>query len=333
MTQQQNEKYLLAIESSCDDFALAVSDRSGRILFSNIHHQKHSHGVFPEHASRMHALAPWNDLDYIHRHFDIGAIAVTTGPGLYGSLAVGITIAKALTYSLNVPLISVNHIAAHILTPLWCTNIRTPYIILVASGGHTLLALVNAVDNIQILGSTTDDAAGEAFDKTARMLGLQYPGGPEIERAAKSGTPRFALPIPMRNHPGYDFSFSGLKEHIRKKLVTQELDTQTRADWAASIQHGIGNALLVRTRKALKDLNTVRYLSLAGGVASNRTIRSMFDELCAECNASLHCPSPSVCTDNAEMIAWCGLWKWKREQYAHYDILPNVTKARHSVAV
>lgn len=300
---------ILGVESSCDDFAVALLDTSAStVVFSKTICQHHSHGVFPENASRMHARCAWYALRKVPGKFD--AVAVTTGPGLIGSLRVGVTVAKTLCWTLDIPLIAVNHINAHILTPVWSTEVQFPYMTLIASGGHTLLAIVRSTQCIKIIGSTLDDAAGEALDKIARMLSLSYPGGPELERLALAGTPRFAAPVPMQNHHGYDFSFSGLKEYFRQAISSGG----AREDWAASAQQAVSNALVVRTRKALEHHSDVQHLAIAGGVAANNKIRSDLVLMAKELGVATHFPPHAVCGDNAEMIAWCGKWKLERGQ-------------------
>lgn len=311
---------ILGIESSCDDFAVALLD-SDTVIFSEVVRQHHSHGVFPEHASRMHAKSAWNALRKVPGNYD--AVAVTTGPGLVGSLRVGITIAKTLCWTQRIPLIAVNHINAHILTPVWSTKTEFPYMALVVSGGHTLLAVVRSTQSIQIIGSTVDDAAGEALDKIARMLGLPYPGGPELEKLALLGTPRFSAPVPMQHHSGYNFSFSGLKEHFRR-LITQNLQAHTtqdiRADWAASVQQAVSSALVMRTRKALRHHPEVRHLAIAGGVAANNKVRSDLVLMAERLGVTTHFPPHAVCGDNAEMIAWCGRWKLERGETSDLSV-------------
>jgi N6-L-threonylcarbamoyladenine synthase len=299
---------LLAIESSCDDSSIALL-RAERLVHSKTISQQHQGGVLPEHAARTHVTNLWNLINTIPCDLEeIGAIAVTSHPGLIGSLRVGVTIAKTLAWTLDVPLVGVNHVDAHILTPLWCTDITTPYLALVISGGHTLLAEVVAYNQINIIGTTCDDAVGEAFDKTARMLGLPYPGGPALERHALGGTPRFKLPIPMRAHHGYDFSFSGFKEHVRQRLDREPATPTTSPDWAASIQHSLTHSLIVRTKKALQETK-IKRLAIVGGVAANQYVRRAFQTTCDNMDVGCFVPPPHVCGDNAEMIAWAGLWQ------------------------
>jgi len=309
--------YLLGIESSCDDFGLAVLNLADpQIVYSAILHQSHKGGVYPEMAARAHAILPWDELEKIYTTYDITAVAVTSSPGLAGSLYIGTTIAKTIAMASNASLIAVNHVDAHILTPIWYTNLTFPYLALVVSGGHTLLAWVEDIDRIEILGSTRDDAAGEVFDKSARMIGLPYPGGPEIEKLALTGSIKYQLPIPMKQHPGYDFSFSGLKDAIRRG--TSNIQNHERADWAATIQNAITQALLVRLEKAIKQYTPER-IALVGGVAANEFLRSQLACLCLRHNATLFVAPHKVCGDNAEMIAWLGWEKFKRKEFAELN--------------
>lgn len=310
---------LLAIESSCDDSSIAIL-HNGKITYSATISQKHHGGVLPEHASRLHMKNIWKLLRSLPCPLaDIKSIAVTTSPGLIGSLRVGTTIAKTLSWTLDIPLLSVNHIDAHILTPLWSTQIKLPYLALVASGGHTLLAKVISPTDITIIGTTLDDAVGEAFDKIARMLGLPYPGGPAIEKYAQSGTPRFKLPIPMQNHDGYDFSFSGFKEHVRQRLQQSPCTPESLPDWAASIQRGLTTALLARTTKALRDTQ-LSQLALVGGVAANKYMRAQFEGTAEDYGVQFFAPPLPVCGDNADMIAWVGLQHLQAGRFANLKI-------------
>jgi N6-L-threonylcarbamoyladenine synthase len=322
---------ILGIESSCDDFAVAVLDT---YLKKTIHSltiaQSHSGGVLPEQASRMHSQDAWQALQSIPCGFD--AIAVTNRPGMIGSLYIGLTIAKTLSWAHNIPLVGVNHIDAHILTPAWSTEVQLPYIALVASGGHTLLAYVKDVHNIKIIGNTLDDAAGEALDKIARTLGLPYPGGPALEKLASCGNLRFEMPTPMQNHSGYNFSFSGLKEHARQ--LVQRIPISDYPDLAASVQHAVSQALLVRTQKALRSHPEVKHIAIAGGVAANNYIRNQLQVMATNLCVQAHFPPACVCGDNAEMIAWCGMWQLAANRYddlrlSAYPRYSGARKAKH----
>ncbi len=310
---------LLAIETSCDETAAAVMH--GTQLLSNTIATQEIHqlygGVVPELASRAHvqrivpvvnralsqAQVPQEALD---------AVAVTYGPGLIGSLVVGLSFAKGLALQLGIPLLGINHLEGH----LFSTNIMPdgpapPFLSLIISGGHTILTYVREWGNYQIFGQTQDDAAGEAFDKVAKILGLSYPGGPAIEKLAATGDPRaINFPqarlknLPNSSSPRFDFSFSGLKTAVLyyvQKLTPEELEKQ-RADIAASFQYALINALAENVARAHAQFPT-RAVALAGGVACNRTLRQAFAQLGERSGFQLHYPEPIYCTDNAAMIA------------------------------
>jgi N6-L-threonylcarbamoyladenine synthase len=310
---------LLAIETSCDETAAAMMD--GTRLLSNTIATQEIHqlfgGVVPELASRAHiqrivpivnqALANAQ----VSKH-EIDAVAVTYGPGLIGSLLVGVSFAKGLALQLGAPLLGVNHLEGH----LFSTNIKPegpepPFLSLIISGGHTILTYVRAWGQYQILGQTQDDAAGEAFDKVAKILGLEYPGGPAVEKLAANGNAE-AINFPqarLKNtgdsaSPRFDFSFSGLKTAVlyyARKLSAAELEKQ-RADIAASFQQALINALVENVALAHEQFPT-RAVALAGGVACNRTLRQAFTKLGEQRGLQLHFPEPIFCTDNAAMIA------------------------------
>ncbi len=310
---------LLAIETSCDETAAAVMSEAQ--LLSNIIATQEIHqlygGVVPELASRAHVqrLVPVVNKALLQAqisHDELDAVAVTYGPGLVGSLAVGVSFAKGLALQLGVPLLGVNHLEGH----LFSTNImpggpEPPFLSLITSGGHTILTYVREWGGYQILGQTQDDAAGEAFDKVAKILGLPYPGGPAVEKLAATGDPR-AIDFPqarLKNSPSssgqrFDFSFSGLKTAVLyyvQKLSPEELEKQ-RADIAASFQFALINALVENVARAQAQFPT-RAVALAGGVACNRTLRQAFAQLGERNRFQLHFPAPIFCTDNAAMIA------------------------------
>lgn len=323
---------ILGIESSCDDTGAAVlrpeAPRGSRILSNSLAGQTELHakfgGVVPEIAARAHTEV----LDHTVRAAvheadvtlsDIDAIAVTAGPGLIGGVMAGVMCAKGLATALSKPLIGVNHLAGHALTPRLTDDVRTPYLMLLVSGGHCQFLLVEASDRFKRLGGTIDDAPGEAFDKTARLLGLSQPGGPAVEAAAKSGDPtRFDLPRPLLDRPGCDMSFSGLKTAVlrtRDKVMSSSgtLRQQDQFDLAASFQAAVADILAQKSRSALSQ-----YLSLApsdpvfavaGGVAANKTLRSALEAEALAVGAKFLAPPLSLCTDNAAMIAWAG---WER---------------------
>jgi len=316
---------MLGIETSCDETAAAVVDGGRRILSNVVHSQIAAHtpygGVVPEIAARAH-------LEYLDAVIgraladagvtlsEIGGIAATGGPGLIGGVIVGVMTAKAIAASAGKPFIAVNHLEAHALTARLTAPadapLEFPYLLLLVSGGHCQLLEVEGVGRYRRLGTTIDDAAGEAFDKAAALLGLGFPGGPALERAAASGDPaRFALPRPMLGRPNADFSFSGLKTALRQMAAEQELDEQTKADLAASFQAAITASLVDRTRRAI-DMFEERHgpgrpLVVAGGVAANKTIRAALAGLAEKRGMALAVPPIGLCTDNAAMVAWAGI--------------------------
>ncbi len=315
---------VLGIETSCDETAAAVvaaADSGPRILSNLIHAQVAEHapygGVVPEIAARAH-------LDHLDttvaaalaeagtRLAEIDAVAAAAGPGLIGGLIVGTMLAKGLAWAARKPFLAVNHLEAHALTARLTDEVDFPYLILLASGGHCQLLVCAGVGRYVRLGTTLDDAAGEAFDKAAKLIGLGYPGGPAIERAARCGDPsRFPLPRPLKGRPGCDFSFSGLKTAVRQITAEHRLDPQDRADLAASVELAICDALIDRTTNAIacfrRDHPEGRTLVAAGGVASNGRLRQRLTELAGSVGLRFVAPPPALCTDNGAMIAWAGL--------------------------
>jgi N6-L-threonylcarbamoyladenine synthase len=316
---------MLGIETSCDETAAAVVDSGRHILSNVVHSQIAAHmpygGVVPEIAARAH-------LEYLDAVIgraltdagvglnDIDGIAATGGPGLIGGVIVGVMTAKAIAASARKQFIAVNHLEAHALTARLTapadTPLEFPYLLLLVSGGHCQLLDVEGVGRYRRLGITIDDAAGEAFDKAAAMLGLGFPGGPALERAAANGDPsRFALPRPMLGRPNADFSFSGLKTALRQAIAEQPLDDAVKSDLAASFQAAIADVLVDRTRRAT-DMFEERHgpgrpLVVAGGVAANRSIRTALAALTERRGMELAVPPVALCTDNAAMVAWAGI--------------------------
>jgi N6-L-threonylcarbamoyladenine synthase len=315
---------VLGIETSCDETAAAVvaaTDGGPRIRSNLIQAQLAEHapygGVVPEIAARAHL----DHLDAVVTGAlaeagvtlaELDAIAAAAGPGLIGGLIVGTMLAKGLAWAAQRPFIAVNHLEAHALTARLTDKVEFPYLLLLVSGGHCQLVVCVGVARYRRLGTTLDDAAGEAFDKAARLIGLGYPGGPEIERVARGGDPcRFRLPRPMKGRPGCDFSFSGLKTAVRHITAGRRLYPQDRADLAASVELAVCDTLVDRTANAiacfLREHPEGKTLVAAGGVASNSQLRQRLKAL-AE-NSELHfvAPPPALCTDNGAMIAWAGL--------------------------
>jgi N6-L-threonylcarbamoyladenine synthase len=312
---------ILGIESSCDETAAALVTADKRILAETLASQTDDHrphgGVVPEIAARahlvhLHALITTCCTQANVKLTDVDAVAATCGPGLIGGVMVGAMMGKALATSMGKPFIAINHLAAHALSPRLVADVAFPYLLLLVSGGHCQLLVVHSADRFQRLGTTIDDAAGEAFDKVAKTLGLGYPGGPAIERAAKDGDKlRFALPVPMLDRAEPHFSFSGLKTATR--LAVNNLSTlgvQDVADMAASFQHAVVRSLGNRTARAIaicRERNIpITALVVAGGVAANTAIRADLTALAAANDLPFIAPPLRLCTDNGAMIAWAG---------------------------
>jgi N6-L-threonylcarbamoyladenine synthase len=305
---------LLALETSCDDTCAAVTEE-GRVLSSVISSQAQAHerfgGIVPEVAARHHLelLNPVIEaaLGEAESQLDeLDAIAVTAGPGLIGALLIGVSTAKALAAARRLPLVPVDHLHGHVAANfLEPDPLEPPFICLVASGGHTLLAGVRSPGSYEVLGETLDDAAGEAVDKAARLLGLGFPGGPALERLATEGDPEaFELPVAMSREPGLDFSFSGLKTALvyRCRELGPEGVERRRADLAASFQAAVVDQLVAKLARAVAG-GEWRAVALGGGVAANGSLRRAVAELCRGAGLSLKLVPPELCTDNAAMIA------------------------------
>src|SRR6201993_2514452 len=316
---------VLGIETTCDETAAAVIERqpdgAGRILSNIVRSQTEEHarfgGVVPEIAARAHvdvldglvALA----MQEAGTHFDrLSGVAAAAGPGLIGGVIVGLTTAKAIAMVHNTPLIAVNHLEAHALTPRLTCALAFPYCLFLASGGHTQIVAVAGVGHYVRLGTTVDDAMGEAFDKVAKMLGLPYPGGPQVERAANGGNPtRFAFPRPMLGRPDANFSLSGLKTAVRNEASRlSPLEPKDVSDLCASFQAAVLESTADRLSVGLKLFAEIfgpaRALVAAGGVAANRAIRGALQDVAAKAETTLIIPPPALCTDNGAMIAWAG---------------------------
>lgn len=312
---------VLGLETSCDETAAAIVDGERRILSNRVYSQIETHrpygGVVPEIAARAHV----ERLDGLIAEAlaeagltlgSLDGIAATAGPGLIGGVMVGLVTGKALAAASGRPLIAVNHLEGHALSPRLSDDVAFPYLLLLVSGGHCQLLLVRAVGAYRRLGTTIDDAVGEAFDKTARLIGLGYPGGPAVERAARQGDPRAVnLPRPMRGRPGCDFSFAGLKTAVRRAVEAGAGPD----DIAASFQAAVADCLEERTGRALQQLaeedQTPTALVVAGGVAANAVLRERLSRLAADRGLAFVAPPPALCTDNGAMIAWAGLERLK----------------------
>jgi N6-L-threonylcarbamoyladenine synthase len=338
---------VLGLESSCDETATAVVDGSGRILAERVASQLAEHrpygGVVPEIAARAH-------LDCLDRLvaetlaeagvdlFDLDGVAATAGPGLIGGVMVGATMGKALALGAGCPFLAINHLEGHALTVRMTDRAAIPYLLLLVSGGHCQLLAVLGVGRYRRLGTTLDDAAGEAFDKVAKLLGLGYPGGPALARAAESGDPaRFRLPRPMLGRPGCDFSFSGLKTAVRQIVEAGRGETpgagdgagdaRMIADLAAATQAAITDSLVDRCRNALRLFRSEHpegtTLVAAGGVAANLALRRALGALAAAEGMDLVVPPPRLCTDNGAMIAWAGLERLRLGLVDGLDFAPR----------
>lgn len=324
---------VLGLESSCDDTAAAVvrhGENGAEVLSSVVHGQTELHsafgGVVPEIAARAHAEKL--DTCVVQALADAGlglsdmdAVAVTAGPGLIGGVMSGVMCAKGISAATGLPLIGVNHLAGHALTPRLTDGIAFPYLMLLVSGGHCQYLIAHGPDRFTRLGGTIDDAPGEAFDKTARLLGLPQPGGPSVETEARAGDPkRFRFPRPLLDRPGCDLSFSGLKTalmRMRDQVAAEKggLTRQDRADLCAGFQQAIVDTLAEKTRRAMDlylDENPAEpVIAVAGGVAANSAIRSALEAVCVEKGARFTAPPLALCTDNAAMIAYAGIERFR----------------------
>ena len=324
---------LLAIESSCDETSAAImvdGELKSNIISTQLIHSEWG-GVVPELASRAHqksiipvvqeALQKAN----INKN-DLNAIAFTRGPGLLGALMVGTSFAKSLALSLDIPLIEVNHMQAHVLAHfIEEPRPQFPFLCLTVSGGHTQLVWVEGPLNMQIIGETQDDAVGEAFDKTAKLIGLPYPGGPLIDKLAKEGNPD-KYPFPMGEMPGLDFSFSGIKTSIlyflqKEVKLNPNFIEENKADICASVQKTLIEILLRKVKKAMREKNCSS-IAIAGGVSANSGLRKRLQELGEENHWDVYIPAFSYCTDNAGMIAMAGHFKFEAGEFCGQDVSP-----------
>ena len=322
---------VLGIETSCDETGIAVYDPDAGLLANIIHSQADMHaaygGVVPELASRDHIRRIIPLIRAVLRDAGLAGdqlhgIAYTAGPGLVGALLVGVATGRSLAYGWNIPAVAVHHMEAHLLAPLLEDNPPGfPFIALLVSGGHTLLVQVNQPGDYVLLGESLDDAAGEAFDKTAKLLGLGYPGGPALSSLAEHGDPdRFQFPRPMTDRPGLDFSFSGLKTMAVTTIRAEPDDPQTRADIARAFIDAVVDTLAIKCQRALRE-TAIRTLIAAGGVSANRQLRLELQKRASEMGAEVYFPRPEFCTDNGAMIAYAGCLKLlsgKTEPLAFY---------------
>lgn len=326
---------ILGIETSCDETAVAVVDDTHTILSHIVLSQLKDHnpygGVVPEIAARAH-------LDHLDglvtqamqqaniKFEELDAIAATAGPGLIGGVMVGLMTAKALAMVLRKPLIAVNHLEAHALTARLTDKVEFPFLLLLVSGGHCQILVVKGVGDYQLLGQTIDDAVGEAFDKVGKMMGLPYPGGPELEKllplADREAAAKIELPRPLTGRKNCDFSFSGLKTAARQFIGDRELSQQEKADFSLAFHQTIADILLDRLEQALRLNKTdgLKTLVLAGGVAANQFLCERIHQFAARKNLTFVAPPIKLCTDNAAMIAWAGLEKFRLGQISDLNV-------------
>ncbi|HEY4975147.1 MAG TPA: tRNA (adenosine(37)-N6)-threonylcarbamoyltransferase complex transferase subunit TsaD, partial [Steroidobacteraceae bacterium] len=316
---------ILAIETSCDESAVAVLDEQRGLLAHELWSQIDLHrafgGVVPELASRDHLrrLLPLlrTALERAATAAsDIEGVAYTAGPGLVGALLTGAALARSLSFGWKVPAIGVHHLEGHLLAPMLETPAPPfPHVALLVSGGHTMLIEVRGIGDYRMLGQTRDDAAGEAFDKSAKLLGLSYPGGPELARLAATGRPgRYWFPRPMLDRPGFEFSFSGLKTAVMQAVRAAALSEQQRADVAFAVQDAIVATLCAKALRAL-EYTAHRTLVVAGGVGANRELRARLTGEAAAQGAQVYFPRLEFCTDNAAMIAVAGLYRLRAHEH------------------
>ena len=319
---------VLGIETSCDETGIAIYDSEAGLVAHNLYSQIALHeqygGVVPELASRDHVrrILPLIKKTVAEANTELkslGAIAYTAGPGLMGALMVGGAMGTALGFALDIPVIGVHHMEGHLLAPMLEDNPPAfPFVALLVSGGHTQLVLVNGIGEYEMLGESVDDAAGEAFDKTAKMLGLDYPGGPRVAALAEKGTPgRYRFPRPMTDRPGLDFSFSGLKTFTLNTVTAAQnaggLDEQTRADIALAFEAAVVDTLTIKCRRALEQTGSKR-LVIAGGVSANKRLRAGLEKMTEKLHAGVFYARPEFCTDNGAMIAYAGCQRMKAGQ-------------------
>ncbi len=313
---------ILGIESSCDDSSISVTEiATKKLLFHRKISQEAEHakygGVVPELASRLHAVDLPRLLEEAKPYLDdLQAVAVTNAPGLSVTLLEGVAMAQALSIAKGVPIIAVNHLKAHIYSLFIEKEAIFPLLVLLISGGHTMVLDVRGYDDIRMLATTMDDSFGESFDKVAKMMGLGYPGGPIIEKLAQKGDPdRFSLPIPLLHSPKIAFSYSGLKNAVRLLIEeNQPLDEQTKADVAAAFQKAAIAHLMHKCKKIFQKVRP-RDFAIVGGASANIAVREAFANLCAQYGATLHVADLQFCSDNAAMVGRCGIEGWIREDF------------------
>ncbi len=321
---------ILGIESSCDETGIAIYDDEQGLLAHQLYSQVKIHadygGVVPELASRDHVrkTLPLIDAAFAEAGCgpeDLDGVAFTAGPGLVGALLVGSSIGRSLAYGWGVAAVAVHHMEGHLLAPMLEADVpEFPFVALLVSGGHTLLVKVAGIGEYEVLGESVDDAAGEAFDKTAKLLGLDYPGGPLLAKLAEQGTPeRFIFPRPMTDRPGLDFSFSGLKTFAANTIRSEGDDLQTKADIAHAFQTAVIDTLAIKCKRALKETG-IKRLVIAGGVSANVYLREQLEKVMLGMKGKVYYPRTEFCTDNGAMIAYAGMQRLKAGQFASLDM-------------
>lgn len=322
--------YVLGIETSCDETGVAIYHARQGLINHVLHSQIAMHsdygGVVPELASRDHIrkLVPLIK-QCLHEsglsNTDINGIAYTAGPGLMGALLVGAATARSLAWTWQIPALAVHHMEGHLLAPMLEEKPPAfPFVALLISGGHTLLVRVDGIGRYQILGESLDDAAGEAFDKTAKLLGLSYPGGPKLSALAEQGHAVYTFPRPMTDRPGLDFSFSGLKTFTLNTFNTSQQTGQDKADIARAFQEAVADTLSIKCKRALQQTGLKR-LVVAGGVSANKQIRTILTAMATKENAQIFFPKLEFCTDNGAMIAYAGCQRLLAGQQQNLEIL------------
>jgi len=321
---------ILGIESSCDETGIAIYDDEKGLLAHQLYSQVKVHadygGVVPELASRDHVRKTLPLIDAAFEQAgcgpkDLDGIAYTAGPGLVGALLVGTSIGRSLAYGWDIPAVAVHHMEGHLLAPMLEENIpEFPFIALLVSGGHTMMVKVAGIGQYEVLGESVDDAAGEAFDKTAKLLGLDYPGGPRLAKMAEQGVAkRFIFPRPMTDKPGLDFSFSGLKTAASITIRENDDDDQTKADIAHAFQTAVIDTLVIKCKRALKQTG-IKRLVIAGGVSANTQLRLQLERVMKGMKGDVFYPRTEFCTDNGAMIAYAGMQRLKAGQFASLDM-------------
>ncbi len=324
---------ILGIETSCDETAIAIYDERQGIVAHQLYSQIALHGeyggVVPELASRDHVrkIIPLVDAAFKQANItpqQLSAIAYTQGPGLIGALLVGATIGQSLAFAWNLPSIGIHHLEGHLLAPMLEKNKPDyPFLALLVSGGHTMLVDVKALGDYQIIGESIDDAAGEAFDKTAKIMGLDYPGGPILAKLAEKGIDdSLRFPRPMTDRPGLDFSFSGLKTFAANKIAASDGSDQSKADIAKAFQDAVVDTLAIKCKRAIKQTGRAS-LVVAGGVSANLALREKLAQLMKSFNGQVYYPRHEYCTDNGAMIAYAGYCHFvKKQQTEEQSLLP-----------